>query len=216
MIGDGCVIYYPKHKVYGIEITGNATEEKDYYAKIAQFMKKEFSLNPQVYVRKMKVGKGLKLISYSKSLAEFLMDLGIEGNKTYTAKIPDHLMSWDKAKGVLRGIFETDGCLYFSKSKVTTNKPTYPRLEITTVSTELSLQIIQLLQENGFLVQSHRNRNSVVIYLSGVDMLHKWINEIGFSSAKNWSKYLLWEKLGYYIPRISLPERVAMLGITDT
>lgn len=211
MIGDGCLLYYPKHRVYGVEITGNATEEKDYYEKISKFMQKEFNLKPRIYVRKEIKGEGLKLISYSKSLAEYLMSFGIKGNKTYTVGIPQQLMSWDKAKHVLRGIFETDGSLYFSKSKVTVKKPSYPRLEFSTVSSKLAKQIVQILNENGFSVHSRRNRSAIVIYMSGENMLNKWVEEIGFSSDKNWSKYLLWKKFGCYIPRLALPDRLSIL-----
>jgi len=213
MIGDGCLLYYPKHRIYGIEITGNAIEEKDYYEKISKFMQGEFNLKPRIYVRSMTSGKGLKLISYNKNLANYLLKLGIKGNKTYNVKIPKNLLCWDKSKHIIRGIFETDGSLYFSRSKITIKEPSYPRLEITTVSYELADQIVQILSENGFSVQCHMNRSAIVIYMSGENMLNKWIQDIGFSSDKNWSKYLLWKELGYYIPRISLPERISLLRV---
>ncbi len=213
MIGDGCLIDYPHANQYGIEISGNVIEEEDYYEKISTFLKREFDLNSKVFTRTYKDGsRALKISLYNKKFAMHLkQEYGFTRNKTYTVTIPPSLMKWDKAKGVLKGIFETDGCLYFSKSKVTTTKPTYPRLEITTVSTQLAEQIVFLLKSNGFSVQNHKNRRSTVIYLSGEKMLEKWVTEIGFNSNKNWSKYYLWKKLGYYIPRISLPERMKLL-----
>ena len=213
MIGDGCLMDYPHLRAYRVEITGNVVEERDYYEKISVFLQKEFNLTPKVFERSYKDGsKGLKLIVNNKRFVYFLKnECGFTNNKTYTIEIPNHLMAWNKSKYILRGIFETDGCLYFSKSKVTTNMPTYPRLEITTVSIKLANQIIKILKENGFSVQNHKNRTSTVIYLSGTEMLQKWINEIGFSSNKNWSKYYLWKKLGHYIPRITLPERLSLL-----
>ncbi len=212
MIGDGCLLYYHEHRVYGIEITGNATEEKDYYQKIKRFIIKEFGLNPRVYVKYQKNGKGLKLVSYSKKLAENLMKYGIVRNKTFTITIPSEMLSWDKSKFVLRGIFETDGCLYFSKSRTAIKKPSYPRLEIKTASINLANQIVYILRENGFRANSHQNGSTRVIYLSGEEMLEKWLSEIGFSSDKNKTKYLLWKKLGYYQPKLSLPERIKTLG----
>ena len=215
MIGDGCLLYYPKFKIYGIEITGNAVEERDYYLKISKFINEEFNLNPRIYVKESKKGRCLKLVVYSKSLAETLMRYGITRNKTFTTRISSEFLKWERSKHIIKGIFETDGCIYFSKSKVTIDKPSYPRLEISTVSIRLANQIIQILKENGFFVQSHKNRSSTVIYMSGEKMLNKWIEEIGFSSSKNWSKYFLWKKLGYYIPRISLPERMILLKQSD-
>ncbi len=217
LIGDGCLMDYPHLRAYRVEITGNVVEERDYYEKISSFLQAEFSLKPKVFTRTYNDGsRGLKLLVNNKKFVSFLKnEYGFTNNKTYTVEIPNHLMTWEKSKHILRGIFETDGCLYFSKSRVTTNKPTYPRLEITTVSIKLANQIIKILKENGFSVQNHKNRSSTVIYLSGEEMLQKWINEIGFSSNKNWSKYLLWKKLGYYIPKITLPERLSLLRSKD-
>lgn len=214
MIGDGCLLDYPKYRQYGIEISGNATEEKDYYQKLSMFIKDEFKLNSKVFVREYKDGSHcLKLTVHNKKFALYLKNTyGLAKSKTYTVKIPSQLMNWEEGKHVLRGIFETDGSLYFSKSRITTNKPTYPRLEITTVSHDLAAQIVELLANNGFKVQCHNNRGSIVIYLSGVRMLEKWIEEIGFSSQKNWTKYFLWKKLGYYIPRITLSQRELLLA----
>tara|TARA_Y100000310_G_scaffold343872_1_gene453605 strand:+ start:383 stop:1114 length:732 start_codon:yes stop_codon:yes gene_type:complete len=210
MIGDGCLLYYPKHRIYGIEITGNHIEEKDYYEKIKSFVQSHFSLNPRVYVKHSKLGKCLKLVVYSKHFAETLMTYGITKNKTFTTRIPNEFLEWEKSKFIIKGIFETDGCLYFSKSKVM-EYPSYPRLEIDTSSSELAEQILTLLNENGFAARSYKNRKTIVIYMSGENVLNKWVEEIGFSSYKNWSKYLLWKKLGYYIPRLSLPERDTLL-----
>ena len=214
MIGDGCLLYYPNKSVYGVEITGNVIEERDYYEKIARFLRSTYSINPKVFTRNYKDGsKGLKLVFRNKEFTLFLRSFGLTRNKTYTVTIPEKLLEWKKAKHVLRGIFETDGSLYFSRSRITTKMPTYPRLEITTVSIGLAEQIIQILKENGFRVQSHKNRSSIVIYMSGENMLYKWIREVGFSSAKNRTKYLLWKKLGYYIPRLSLPDRISLLCV---
>lgn len=212
IIGDGCLLYYPEHRVYGLEITGNATEEQDYYLKIKNFITKEFNLNSRVYVRKMKNGTGLKLVVYSKKLAEKMMTYGITKNKTFTITIHDSLLSWEKSKFILKGIFETDGCLYFSKSKPLIGKPSYPRLEIKTASLALANQMVSILKENCFNPHDHQNGTTRVIYLSGKEMLEKWIQEIGFSSLKNKTKYLLWKELGYYIPKISLPERISHLS----
>ena len=149
MIGDGCLMDYPHLRAYRVEITGNVVEERNYYEKISIFLQKEFNLTPKVFERSYKDGsKGLKLIVNNKKFVYFLKnEYGFTNNKTYTVEIPNHLMTWEKSKHVLRGIFETDGCLYFSKSKVTTNKPTYPRLEITTVSIKLANQIIKILKD---------------------------------------------------------------------
>ena len=158
----------------------------------------------------MKKGKCLKLVVYSKKLAEKIMSYGITTNKTFTVTISNEFLSWEKSKFVIKGIFETDGSLYFSKSKKI-DYPSYPRLEIKTASINLAHQLIELLTKAGFSVQNHQNGSTRVIYLSGEKMLEKWVNEIGFSSLKNKTKYLIWKELGYYLPKTPLPERINLL-----
>jgi DNA-binding transcriptional regulator WhiA len=214
MIGDGCLLYYPKHRIYGIEITGNAVEEVDFYNSIKQFLKLNFNVNVRVYIRKYHNGKAIKLICYNKKLADWLKEYGITCNKTFSTKIPENLTDWRYSKFIIKGIFQTDGCLYFSKSKKC-KYPTYPRIEICTASLTLAKQIVSILNNNGFSARSYINKNTITIYLSGERMLQKWITEIGFSTNKNQSKYLLWKKLGYYIPRITLPKRLSLLESKD-
>lgn len=212
MIGDGCLLYYPNHRIYGIDITGNAIEEQDYYQKIAKFLKEEFNLKPRIYIKHQPKGDGLKLIVYNKHFAELLLKYGITSKKTYNISIHPDLMSWDKNKYILRGIFETDGSLYFSKSKTSISNPSYPRLEIKTASPKLADQIVSLLKEHSFKVQSHQNGTTKVIYLSGEKMLNQWIEEIGFNSSKNWTKYQFWKKFGCYLPKMDLPTRIQLLN----
>ncbi len=207
IIGDGCLLYYPRHRIYGLEITGNATEEIDYYEKISNFIIKEWGLVPRVFIRKMPLGQGLKLVVYNRKLADLLLSLGITPAKTYTTTIPKFLLEWRKSKFILRGIFETDGCLYFSKSRTRINYPSYPRLEIKTASPKLADQLLILLRNHGFNAHSHQNSSTRVIYLSGKRMLEKWVKEIGFNSNKNRTKYLFWRLNGYYIPGLTLKER---------
>ena len=140
------------------------------------------------------------------------MNYGIFRNKTFTTSIPENLLSWDKSRFVIKGIFETDGSLYFSKSKTSCIHPSYPRLEIKTVSSKLAQQLYIILNKNYFKAKIRKNGSTWVIYLSGEDMLNKWVTEVGFGSKKNVSKLLLWRKLGYYIPKLTLPGRIALIS----
>ena len=55
--------------------------------------------------------------------------------------------------------------------------------------------------------------NDFKIYLSGEIMLNKWIKEIGFGNINTITKYNLWKKLGYYIPKITLNQRRKLLKV---
>ena len=136
----------------------------------------------------------------------------IYGRKAEKVEIPSKYMKWNYCKHIIRGIFESDGCLYFSKSKVF-KYPTYPRIEIKTLSKKLANQLFTILKRNNFKVNKRTNRSdgTTNVYLSGDAMLEKWLNKIGFSSHRNLTKYLLYKKLDYYIPKISYKERLVLL-----
>ena len=159
-------------------------------------------------------GQSIDVHVNDKKFIEYLLiDVGIiNKNKSFNAFIPKQFLDWEHSKHVLRGLFESDGSLYFSKSKVG-GYPTYPRLEFKTNSKRLGDQILNILKRNAFITHKRPNRSggSTNIYLSGDAMLEKWMREIGFSSKKNMTKYNLYKKLGHYIPKISFRDRSELL-----
>lgn len=211
MIGDGCVLYYPEKAVYGIEISGNVDEEKEYFEMISSSLEKMFDKKPRISIKYSSKGRCLKLVLWGKSIAEYFIKLGITPRKTYTARIPTSFLSWNKSKHIVRGLFETDGSLYFSYSKANGLYPTYPRLEIKTVSLELANQLYFLLKNQSFNVQLRKTESTYCVYVSGVKMLNKWVKEIGFTNERSKTKYLFWKKYGYYIPKMSQQRRKILL-----
>ena len=213
ILGDGSIWNYPLHRVYGLEISGNAEEDKEYFNKISGFIEKMIGKKPRISIRDQKLGKYLRLVIYDKKFVDYLInDVGIPyKNKTFKAFIPPKFLDWKYSKHILRGLFETDGSLYFSK---VSGVSSYPRVEIKTSSKELANQISDILKRKAFKPHKRTNKSdkTVGVYISGPVMLEKWIKEIGFGSTKNLTKYILWRKLGYYIPRISLKERLKLCG----
>ncbi len=214
LLGDGYLAHFPVARVYFIEIAGHAKESKEYFVKIQRFIKEEFGLPSRIRVRREKKGESLRLVCNSKELVEFIMNnLEVSNkNKTFNAKIAEEFLDWEIARHILRGLFESDGCLYFSKGK--RRMPYYPRLEIKTSSEKLIEQIIIVLQKQNFRV--HRRRcgspHTFGVYISGSKMIEKWVNEIGFGSYRNFSKYLVWKKINFYKPRLSLTQRKNILS----
>lgn|SRR3989338_2700026 len=215
IIGDESIWNYPDKGVYGLEITGNADDDNEYFLKISNFIEKIINKKPRIAVKYERLGKSLKLVVYSKDFVKYLIDeVGITNiDKTFNVAIPEKYMEWKYSQHVLRGIFETDGCLYFSKSGGIIH---YPRIEIKTSSIELAKQITFILKQNNFkpYTRTSKSDKTTAIYLSGPIMLEKWHSEIGFGNAKNLSKYLFWKKFGYYMPRISLKKRLDMLELS--
>ena len=215
IIGDGNILYNYKNKWNRISISGDVEQYFRYFEKICDFIEVLSGKRPTIRVRKkLNKGSSLELYLDNKQFVDFLVkDLKLNyGNKTFIVRIPTNFLNWKYSKHILRGIFEADGSLYFSKIK-RINYPTYPRVEIRTSSEKLANQIFEILKKNDFCVQFMKTKYSdFKIYLSGEKMLEKWISEIGFSNDNTISKYLFWKKYGFYIPRISFIQRERILN----
>lgn len=214
IIGDGHIEYNTKTRIYRIEITAAIEAKNDYFNTIYEFLKKNSNNTPKIRERENQKGKWLEVYVYDKKFIDKIIKTYnlIYKNKTFDAEIPPFLLHWNTSKHIIRGIFESDGSLYFSKSKLS-KYPTYPRIEIKTLSKKLAKQLCSVLKRNAFKVNKRPNRSdgSTNVYLSGDAMLEKWKKEIGFSSKKNLTKYELYKKLGYYMPKISFKERLILL-----
>ncbi|MEK6934732.1 MAG: hypothetical protein AABW46_02535 [Nanoarchaeota archaeon] len=215
IIGDGYILYNPKNYQYRLEIHGAVGEDEEYFENIKYFIDKLIKKDiTKIQIKKHKLGQALRLYLNNKYLIEYMIkDLGLpHGKKTYSITIPKKFLNWKASKHVIRGIFEADGSLYFSRSRITTSKPTYPRLEIKTCSKNLTKQLVDLLKNQGFKVQTIiKEGQPTKIYVSGVEMLEKWVEEIGFTNINTISKLRFWQKYGYYTPRCTLDFRLNML-----
>jgi len=86
---------------------------------------------------------------------------------------------------ILRGYFDTDGCL------VTTNNNgiIYPRLEMKICPSPMKNQFINILKKYGFNFGVYQiGKGKVRIQLNGKQQLKKWIKLIGFSNQKHLDK----------------------------
>ena len=87
---------------------------------------------------------------YLTSINLFELNIGLTNkNKTFNAAIPEKYDEWKYTKHIIRGIFETDGSLFFSKSK-RSKYPAYPRIEIKSASKRLIAQISNALKQKDF------------------------------------------------------------------
>lgn len=209
LIGDGYLYYNEIQGVYYLEIVGDAVESKEYFIKVARFLEQRTNRKCLLKIKNESKGRSLRLYFNNKKFLHYLIfDLKlISKNKTFDAEIPTSLIFWKYMKHIIRGLFEADGSLYFSKGK--REKPYYPRIEIKTSSYKIRDQVSISLRKKGFNanIRKCENEHTFAIYLSGFEMLKKWNSDIGFGSFKNYSKYLLWKRLNFYIPHISLQDR---------
>ena len=87
---------------------------------------------------------------------------------------------------VLRGYFDTDGCVVQTNN----NGILYPRLEMKICPSPMQSQFIDILKNNGFKFGSYKiGRGKIRIQLNGKDQLKKWYKLIGSSNPKHIKKF---------------------------
>jgi len=178
IIGDGNIMYNKKHRNYWLEITGNAEEDLDYFMRIKKIIEKKSKNKVRIWIKKEKLGKGLRLRINDKKFVEYLIyKLGPPfGKKTFSIEIPKKFLIWKYSRYIIRGICESDGCIYFSKSRLI-EYSTYPRIEIRTSSNKLIKQVILILKKQDFNIQLLKCGKTAKLYVSGPEMLNKWFKK---------------------------------------
>ncbi len=120
----------------------------------------------------------------NKKFVSFLKSLGIPTGKfkSKNVLIPKIICnSWKKTKNCIRGIFDTDGSIYFDKRAVY-SKP-YPRVELHMSNLGLLEQLYSILKKHEFNVTISKKKSC--IYLNGFKETRKFLTEIGFANPKH-------------------------------
>ncbi|MAG78012.1 hypothetical protein CL616_01465 [archaeon] len=113
----------------------------------------------------------------------------------------------------LRGLFDTDGSLKFSKQSKWFNY--YPRIQYSFKVSSFSDNLGKLFLKLGFNFSKWLDKrdNEYYYQISGFDNLKRWNKLIGFANPVHYSKYLFWEKFGQSIPKSSLDFRLKALNL---
>ena len=185
--GDG----FLSAKRYDYRLKGNPYDEKEYYQKyIRPLFKKLYNLS--VNLKDFKTSYGFEITS--KAMWEFKTGvIGIRpGNKENVA-FPDALKVNDIQilTSFLRGLFDTDGSLYF-KSRYGYEKY-YPEIKLELFSKNLILEVGKILKMLGFNPNIYLRKNVGIISLNGIGALKRWEKMIGWSSQKNLNKLNNWK-----------------------
>jgi len=158
---------------------------------------------------------------FNEKLVNFFASFGVYIGSKRNVEIPKIIFKSEEfKKRFLRGLFDTDGSLYFDRNNGC-NKPVNKVLGIKlgAVSEKLCFQVFSLLKEFGLHpvikkpYKGKRNKNPVhcvLIYRKG-DI--KWyIQNIGFKNPKHYTRWQVFQKLGYCPPRTTIKRRKEILG----
>jgi hypothetical protein len=194
-IGDGSMnIYKNRGKSKGFyQLRGHIEDDKEHYIKrIAPLFKKLFDID--LSIREMPSTRVVGFQIWNDDLVKFKKDLGLPLGKKEEIEIPkEFLTNSDLKKAVVKGIFDTDGGIYLERK----NGKLYPRIYITTISFNLSEQILRFFIEMNFRTTRHsqlynkefNRKRSYVLVIRGEKMFHKFVKEISPQNPKHLEKY---------------------------
>lgn len=222
-IGDGCISENKRYSEY--YLGGDLLEEKEYHDNwVAPLFNKKI-MNPLFgknvnYKEHPKVGiYGFHI--FNKKLIDFFKTLGINSGSKINIKIPDEILLNQKLlKRFIRGLFDTDGNLFFDKNRsAKTPKNDRPTIKLGTVSKKLVNQVFNALKLFGLHprmkkpYKGKRDKNFVytVLLYRKLD-IEFFIREIGFKNPKHYSRWQVFEKLGYCPSHTTLKQRRKMIS----
>jgi len=184
-IGDGYTNKYNKR--YLVELTGDKNLDIDYFTNIlAKNICSILGINWSSTNHTNK--NALRVFFHSKLLFKLLTERFKfpVGKKCYTVKIPEEILTAEEKflYATIRGIFDTDGCVFFCQRKI--YKKPYPRVTLQIASEPLYLQLSKFLaKEFSLYCYANRGKRKYVIDIYGHAQLEKWINLIGFSNKRH-------------------------------
>lgn len=179
IIGDGNI--YDKIPSY-VEITGHPKNDLQYFESfLLPTIKNELN-----YDAKIKIRYGaIRIRINNKNFVKFLKYIGIPSGKGKFEKVrvPQPIIgkSVEHTKACIRGIFDTDGSVYFDKRKIY-RKP-YIRIELHMSNKELLTQISGLLTKMN--IESKLPENKTTLYINGKDNVNNYLKRIGFRNSRH-------------------------------
>ena len=221
IIGDGWI----QSNESGLFITGNMVEDKLYYDNcIVPLINKELNLN--LKAKPFPYWRTYGISIYKKSIIRMFLNLGLpKGNKAKIAHIPT---SFKRKKeffiSVLRGIFDTDGSIYFMKDPNKQNSlHARPRIRITSISKKLIEDIKDLSEKLGI---KHSNpspgkwsgspNSNYIFEINRIDSISKWLNIVKTNNPAHQTNIRIWNKFGFCPPMTNLEARTKILnGLID-
>lgn len=181
--------------IYSIGWSGDAKLDLDYFQNVLiPIIRKYFpNVKPHIYFHSTTNSINLKV--YFREFYDFFESLGFQpGSKSCTVKIPEVFYKKDFLCYILRGIFDTDCCVFLDTRKCYKNP--YPRIRLQMSSKSLMLQLKQYFETKGYSIYFKNifrlNRaESFTLEIYGFKQTDRFLKEIGFSNTRHLSKLAL-------------------------
>lgn len=187
-IGDG----HLSANRYRYKLFGNQDETEYYENFVVELYKKLFNIQVRLEKRD---GNIIGFEFGSKPIWLFKTEtLGlITGRKDYV-DVPKIVLesNSDIWKAFIRGLFDTDGNLYFQSRYGYKNY--YPLISLFSKSKNLGKTVCKLLIKLGFKANYYEVRGEAVVQLYGYENLLKYAEEISWHNTKQINRFLEWKQ----------------------
>lgn len=200
LIGDGSICYREDRKDYVLSCVGNPRDEQPLYRTvIGPLFQRLFGFVPSFKLHHRRTTFGFTL--HSKTLFRYFTEvLGLcQGKKEQQLGIPSIFrQSPSLLIPLIRGIFDTDGCITFKRRY--SEVPYYPVIILSSKSKKLITETASILKSMEFSVveiydyhlKDPRARAGFTVInrleLNGQKNFKRWMEHIGFWSPKHLEK----------------------------
>lgn len=181
IMGDGSIT---KRQV---KITLNSITDKEYCIYVKSLIEKIFQTKPSMNKRRNE--STINLTISRTNLVNYCRSIGLlVGNKIKQNLDIPH---WVKKNNnliipCLRGLMDTDGCLFLECHKVRGKIYSYPRLSLVSASPNLRFSVLEALTDLGFSAKIRNNRN---VQIEKDREIRKYFDTIGTSNPKHRRKF---------------------------
>lgn len=186
MMGDGGI-----NNPWQANITLNSVKDAEYALYISGLCKKIFGIAPAI--RKRKTRNALVLSLASTSVVDFLVTNGlVRGNKLKSGlRVPKWILEKTLyKKSCVRGLIDTDGCMFVHVHKVRGKIYRNVGLSFSSCSPELIFQVADIFAEFG--ITPHISKRGRDISLYQENTVTKYLKIFGTSNERIESVYRKW------------------------
>ena len=180
MLGDGGITPFQT------TITLGYKADRKYSEFLHHFLLKLFQMKPAVYYRKKST---ITLQFSSKEFVHYCVSLGLcIGNKVkQEIDMPDWVKkNKDYLLACIRGLMDTDGCIFQECHKIKTKRYCYPRLTFVSYSQPLRVSVHKALKKLDFFPNIRNNR---AVTLERRDDIIRYFTLIGTHNPKHKKRY---------------------------
>lgn len=189
--GDG-TLYRTNSNSVVWELRGGLDEQEYYRSVVVPLVHALFDI-PLHPKRRSGGGNGsFGVMSCNRQITGFLSRYFPVGKKSRTVRIPEEILngSADLQYAFIRGLFDTDGCLWFNRH-YTRKYYFYPKLAISSASIRLRDEVLDLLHDLGFAAHGwdDAKRGNYQLCLAGKRNIHRWMHTIWSHNTKHLNKF---------------------------